>query len=53
MDARTFDQLSETGAFGHPETGTADKGEALFEAAADEVVSFVREFAGWPAIRPH
>ena len=51
--ARTFDQLSETGAFGHPETGTAEKGEALFEAAAGEVVSFVREFAGWPGIRPH
>ena len=51
--ARTFDQLSETGAFGHPETGTAEKGEALFEAAAGEVVSFVREFAGWPGVRPH
>ncbi len=38
------------GAFGHPETGTAEKGEALFEAAAGEVVSFVREFADWPRI---
>jgi creatinine amidohydrolase len=51
--ARTFDQLSETGAFGHPEIATAEKGEALFEAAAAEVVAFVQEFRDWPAVRPH
>lgn len=49
---RAFDQLSETGAFGHPELATPDKGEALFGAAAEEVVAFVREFARWPDIRP-
>ena len=49
---RTFDQLSETGALGHPETATAEKGEALFEAAAMEVATFVRELADWPEIRP-
>ena len=49
---RAFDGLSETGALGHPETATTEKGEALFEAAAVEVTAFVREFAGWPEIRP-
>ena len=48
--ARTFDQLSVTGAFGHPELATAEKGEALFQAAANEVVKFVREFARWKEI---
>ena len=45
-----YDQLSVTGAFGHPELATAEKGEALFSAAAGEVVKFVREFAGWREI---
>ncbi len=49
---RTFDQLSVTGAFGHPEVATAEKGEALFSAAAKEVVAFIREFRNWPAIEP-
>lgn len=50
---RTFDQVTITGALGHPEISTAAKGEALFQAAVTEVVSFVREFASWPAIEPH
>ena len=49
---RGFEQLSETGAFGHPEIATAEKGEALLAAAAREVVAFVREFAAWPAVLP-
>ncbi len=47
---RTFDQLSITGAFGHPERATADKGERLFNAAAEQVVQFVREFRCWNEI---
>lgn len=50
---RAFDQLSATGAFGHPEIATAEKGEALFSAAVGEVVAFVREFAAWPPVAPH
>jgi creatinine amidohydrolase len=49
---RAFDQLSRTGAFGHPEIATTEKGEALLSAAAREVVAFVREFAAWPALDP-
>jgi creatinine amidohydrolase len=50
---RTFDQLSITGAFGYPEISTAEKGEALYAAAAAEVVSFIREFRRWPLVAPH
>jgi creatinine amidohydrolase len=50
--ARMFEQISETGAFGHPEVATAELGEALFQAAVDEVVAFVREFATWQPIEP-
>ena len=50
---RAFDQLSGTGAFGHPEIASEAKGEALFAAAVQEVVAFVREFATWPLITPH
>jgi creatinine amidohydrolase len=50
--ARTFDQLSRTGAFGHPEIASVKKGEALFAAAAGETVKFIREFRTWPSIDP-
>lgn len=49
---RAFDQLSTTGAFGHPELATPEKGEALFQAVAEQVVSFLREFATWPSLAP-
>jgi len=49
---RAFDQLSVTGAFGHPEIAEAEKGEALFAAAVGEVTKFIREFAGWPVFAP-
>jgi len=49
---RGFHQLSKTGAFGHPEIATAEKGEALFEAASGEVVRFIREFRTWPLFSP-
>lgn len=50
--ARTFDQISKTGAFGHPEIASIEKGEALFAAAAGEVVKFIREFKTWPVFDP-
>lgn len=49
---RAFDQLSETGAFGHPEIASPEKGESLFAAATEEVVAFVREFASWQPFAP-
>jgi creatinine amidohydrolase len=49
---RTFEQISATGALGHPEVATAEKGEALFATAAQEIVAFVREFAHWQPIVP-
>lgn len=51
--ARSFDQLSVTGAFGHPEVSTPEKGELLFDTAVGEVVAFVREFAAWNEFEPH
>jgi creatinine amidohydrolase len=45
--SRMFEQITETGALGHPELGSAEKGEALLAVATAEVVAFVREFAGW------
>ena len=49
---RAFSQVSQTGAFGHPEISTPEKGEALFGAAVGEVVAFVREFARWQSFPP-
>lgn len=51
--ARSFDQLSVTGAFGHPEVATPEKGALLFDTAVGEVVAFVREFAGWNEFEAH
>ena len=47
--ARTFEQYTQTGALGHPEISTPEKGEAILQAATREVIAFVREFAKWPA----
>ena len=49
---RSFEQLSKTGAFAHPETATVDKGESLFNVAVAEIVAFVREFATWSYFDP-
>ena len=49
---RSFEQLSRTGAFGHPEAATAAKGEELFAVATREIVALVREFATWQPIVP-
>lgn len=45
--ARMFHQYTQTGALGHPEKATAEKGEALFATATREVVAFIREFVNW------
>jgi creatinine amidohydrolase len=53
VDVRfTFDHVTETGALGHPENATAEKGEALYKAATAEIVALVREFNSWPLVRP-
>lgn len=49
--AKPLHLLSETGAFGKPELGTAEKGERLLNAVVPEVVKFLREFATWPAVK--
>lgn len=50
--ARTMEQGASTGAFGWPERSSAEKGEAILDAAADEVAAFIREFKSWPLIQP-
>jgi creatinine amidohydrolase len=50
--ARTMEQVSKTGAFGYPELASPEKGEFLFTTATQEVVTFLREFATWPALHP-
>ena len=47
-----LEHRSVTGALGHPEVATAEKGEALFTVAVNEVVACVREIAGWPPLDP-
>lgn len=49
----SFDQITQTGALGHPELATADKGEQILATATREVVRFVREFATWQPVRPN
>jgi creatinine amidohydrolase/Fe(II)-dependent formamide hydrolase-like protein len=49
---RPFEHVSLTGAYGHPELATADKGEALLQTAVAEIVACVREIAGWETFSP-
>jgi creatinine amidohydrolase len=50
--ARLFEQTTRTGALGHPELATPEKGEALFAAATREMVAFIREFSTWSEYSP-
>ncbi len=53
MVGTSFDQVTQTGALGHPELATADKGEEILSVATREVVAFVREFATWQPVQPN
>jgi creatinine amidohydrolase len=44
---RAFHQLSETGAFGHPENASAGKGEQILDVVVHEVVALLHEVAAW------
>ena len=41
-------RITRTGALGHPEKGTTEKGKRIFEAAIKATETFLREFATWP-----
>lgn len=42
-----FHRLTAPGGLGRPSAATADKGKAVFDAVADAVIEFVRDFANW------
>jgi creatinine amidohydrolase len=50
---KPFDHISESGALGHPELATPEKGEALIEVGVEQVVACIREIAAWPPVEPH
>ena len=50
---RSFDQVTQDGALGHPELSTVDKGEQILAVATREVVAFLREFATWQPLKPN
>ncbi len=43
----TFPQLTENGAMGRPEFGSAEKGRKLYELITQCLVDFVKEFSNW------
>ncbi|MBN1641980.1 MAG: creatininase family protein [Anaerolineae bacterium] len=49
---RPFDHVSIDGAYGHPERGSAEKGQVLIDAVVQEVVGCIREIAGWATLQP-
>lgn len=49
---RAFERLSATGALGHPEQATVEKGQVLFDVAVNEIVSCVREVVAWEPFAP-
>ena len=50
---KPFDQITETGALGHPEFATPAKGQALIEIGTQQVVACIQEIASWPTMQPH
>jgi creatinine amidohydrolase/Fe(II)-dependent formamide hydrolase-like protein len=51
--SQPFERVSVSGAYGHPELASAEKGAALFNAVVAEIVACIREIAAWPALEPH
>jgi creatinine amidohydrolase/Fe(II)-dependent formamide hydrolase-like protein len=47
-----MDQGTTTGAFGHCELASAEKGTAILSAATSVLVDFIREFHSWPVVTP-
>ena len=45
--ASRFHRLTPTGAMGHPEFATPEKGESLLSSAAEEVIAFIEDFLTW------
>ncbi len=43
-----FKALSPTGTFGDPSLASGDKGEVILGICVDELLAFLRDFAGWP-----
>ncbi len=50
--AQTIDQSSAPGSYGRPDLATREKGEAMIDVAAKEVIDFIREFATWQVVKP-
>jgi creatinine amidohydrolase len=46
--AGSFGRRTATGALGHPEFATAEKGESLFTAIAQDVAAYIDNFSTWP-----
>lgn len=54
--AGRFYRKTETGAMGHPELATAEKGKSLLNAIISEVSAFIEDFATWkdlPVLGPN
>jgi creatinine amidohydrolase len=49
---KPFHHISQTGALGHPEHATREKGEALLRIGVEQVVACIQEIAAWPPIAP-
>lgn len=50
--AQTIDQSSAPGSYGRPDLASREKGEAMIDVAAKEVVDFIREFGTWEVVKP-
>ncbi|MDP6449643.1 MAG: creatininase family protein, partial [Lentisphaeria bacterium] len=47
---RRFHRITDSGHTGKPETATADKGKAIYDAAVNDIKAFLTEMATWPEL---
>lgn len=47
---RRYHRLTASGSMGKPSAATREKGAAMLQAVADDVVRFLREFRTWPSL---
>ena len=47
LTVQEFEEMSETGAIGHPDLASAEKGERFLSGISESVIDFVKDFAAW------
>lgn len=49
---RRFHRFTASGALGHPQAGSLEKGRAILDGVVEQVIAFIEDFSRWPKLLP-